>query len=179
MSRRARNGVVAVLAFLVLAAAERAVVHQLQVGGVRPDPLLVASVWYGFMRGVPGGVAVGFGTGMARDILGGRYVGLSALTRGLMGAGAGLLRRRVYGNHLLVLPVLTFAASALTDMVFLLVLGASDAQIFRRLILPAALYNAMLALCLHSVYWMLGRRWQVQTGRPAAVGSEVRPSWRK
>jgi len=163
VSRLARDGVVAALAFLLLAAAERAVVQHLQVGGVKPDPLLVVSVWYGSARGVPAGIALGFGTGMARDILAGRYVGLSALTRGLMGAGAGLLHRSVYGNRILILPALTFAASTLTDGVFLMVLGALSVRVFRTLILPAALYNAMLAFCLYSLYRILGRRWRVFT----------------
>lgn len=163
MSGQARNGLLTILAFLLLAAAERAVLPHLQVGGVRPDPLLVASVWYGFTRGIPGGVAVGFGTGLSRDILAGRYVGLSALTRGLVGAGAGVLRRSVYGNHLLVLPALTFTASVFTDLVFLVLLGATLPRVFQTLILPAALYNAVLALCLCSLYWMLGRRWRAFT----------------
>ncbi|MEW6523781.1 MAG: rod shape-determining protein MreD [Bacillota bacterium] len=169
MSRRAHSWVGMGLLFLVLAAAERAILHRVQVGGVKPDPLLMFTVVYGFLRGVPGGAAVGFGTGLARDILSGRYIGLTALSRGLLGAGAGFLHRGFHGDNTLIPPAAGFAASVLSDVVFLLALGIPGRaeeilRIGQTVILPAAVYNACLAPLFCTFYRMLTRRWQVTTG---------------
>jgi len=170
MSSRARHGAILVLVFLVLSAAERAILHRVQLAGVGPDPLLIASVLMGFRRGVPAGVALGFGTGLARDVLAGRYIGLTALTRGLVAGGAGLLRRRMYGENILIPTGITFAASVAADTVLLLVLGTVSLRAFHGVILPAAAFNAVLTLGFYACYRMFGRRWRV------SIAGE-RPHW--
>jgi rod shape-determining protein MreD len=158
-------------ALLVLAAVERAVLSLVAVGGIRPDPLLVLTAVLGFARGP--GIGSGFGlvSGLARDALAGRYVGLTALSRGLIGLGAGFLHRGFHTDNPLVPPLAAFGGTIAVDAVFLITLGpptdlAALSAVLRGTMLPAASYNALLAPFFFLFHRAAVRRWQEVSGGP-------------
>jgi len=123
--------------------------------GVRLDLTLILTVLTGLVFGGRRGAAVGFATGFLQDVLFGRYLGVFATAHLFTGLGAGMLARRVFRENLLVPLAVVAGGSLLNETIALLlfsVLGAplhlGSSLIY--VILPAALYNALVAPLFYS-----------------------------
>jgi rod shape-determining protein MreD len=67
----------------------------LSLGGIKPDLALVLIYVIGLLTGPMEAVLAGMAIGLFQDIGSASFIGLSGLTRGLIGLSAGLLGRRV------------------------------------------------------------------------------------
>lgn len=125
--------------------------------GVKPDLVLLVAITLGLLRGPGAGAGYGAAAGFLQDLLVGRYLGLHALTHGLVGGVGGAFERHVFKENPLVPLIACLTASVLHGLLtygLLVLLGPPwpFSQAWGEVIWPAALYNALLGPL---VYWSL------------------------
>jgi len=126
--------------------------QQMKLTGVKPDLLLIFTVFVALDNDPDVGGVYGFSVGLLLDLLGGGIVGSNSLAKTLLGSSLGFLRKLVFGENRLVKVALVFVASVLHDlMVYLVYYLLSKGTVFSNIhliIFPAALYNMALAALL-------------------------------
>ncbi len=142
-----------------------AVVPHLIVHRVKPDLVLLTTLACGLLYGPATAARVGLAGGLLQDMLLGKYVGVFALTRMTVGYLAGVAERRLYRENVLILIAVAGLASALTDLMFIGLLRGfgypvSPVSDARAVVLPAALYNGLLAPFVYRGLHAL-RRWEL------------------
>lgn len=135
---------------------ESTLFDQLTFYGVKPDLLLVLVLFYGLFRGSISGAKLGFFYGLAEDLLLGRFVGLNAATKMLVGYLIGLGERRFFKNNL-ILPILvvfggTLLSHFMYTLLFSLISGYGQFILFRQYALPLAVYNAIMGLIIYKPF---------------------------
>ncbi|MDI3280439.1 MAG: rod shape-determining protein MreD [Bacillota bacterium] len=118
--------------------------------GVKPDLVLLAVVAWALARGAKEGALLGGAAGLLLDLLRGHWVGLGAVTYLTTGYVVGLLEDRLFKENLLVPVVVSFFATFLDQLLFLLLgnsfgLGYPLFFTLWRITFPSMLYNAALA----------------------------------
>jgi rod shape-determining protein MreD len=158
------------LGFAALAL-QATLVQHLAIAGIRPDLPLIVVVLFGMTRGPVVGTLAGFAIGLAQDLTNPAFLGLNALTKSLLGFGAGTLRSQLNANSLPLHAVVLFVAVLAHDFVYWTLftrLALSElfgAMLFRSL--PTAVYTAAVGM------WLLGALGS-RLGRGAHLG---RPSF--
>lgn len=94
--------------------------HFLQIGGVKPDLILIIVVLSAVLKGRRTGAVIGFLYGLLEDLLVGKYIGLQALTKMLTGYIVGLLERKIFPDNVLV-PVVVGVAGTVIHNILLVV----------------------------------------------------------
>ncbi|TDA70051.1 MAG: rod shape-determining protein MreD [Clostridia bacterium] len=128
-----------------------------------PDLLLVAVALEALFYGPRQGAVIGLLYGLIEDIYLGRYIGLNALVKTLVGYGIGWGENRIYRDNLLV-PVLvlvtaTLAANLLWLLVALLVgWSLPPAGVIWRQVLWQAGLNSVAALVVYPAAWRAAGR---------------------
>jgi rod shape-determining protein MreD len=129
---------------------ETVLMPYIRIFGVAPDLLLVVTVSTGLLYGTREGVAAGLFCGFVTDLMRGRFLGLSAFSKGLTGFLFGLLSERIFKDNLLV-PLISGLAGTVIDQLLFLVFGHVVGQTLfvwpgiYRIILPMAIYDAILS----------------------------------
>jgi len=130
---------------------EQTVLNFLRVAGVKPDLVLLIVIFNGILKGPREGALWGFVAGSLEDFACGHYIGLNALSKLVAGCLAGLVEFRVYKESVVTAAAVVWAVSFISGgVVYLLLLtlgvfvAPSDA--FLRVLLPVAVYNALLSL---------------------------------
>ena len=140
-----------------------------RLGIIKPDFLLILTVYFAIYRGEFMGLWVGFFGGLLQDVyLGGVaipnteivqfYLGTHALPKTIMGYIAGKIAKGVNNDTTLIVVIIVFVLSILKGfMTFFLVAifhAKVSAQSMVTIILPEAVYNAIL-----SIVWFRLLRW--------------------
>lgn len=143
----------------------------LAVLGVKPDFLLLGVIGFALNRGTLGGSLLGAAAGLVEDIVVAQYLGVRALAFALAGLVTAQVRARMFGDQPLVPVVAALGGTVLVELVSWAVwsmlglplpLGTS----LVRVIIPAGLYNALLAPVLLG-RWVVGGPWRHEV-RPGA-----------
>ncbi len=164
------------IAMIVLAQVMQGVVApHLAVARLKPDLVLLTTLAYGLLYGPAAGGRFGLVSGLLQDLLLGRYLGVFALTRMTAGYLAGVAERRLYRESLLILIATGAATSIFADLLFMLLMGATGYPLdpladMGRVILPAALYNGLMAPLIYRAVRRI-RRWELARTRT----EETRP----
>jgi rod shape-determining protein MreD len=132
------------------------------VGG-RPELVTLVVVCLAFFEGPLTGAIAGFAGGLLLDSLSLGPLGVGALSLTLTGAAAGMVERTVFGRSLLTPMVAVAVATAGAHVVELVLLVALGRQLpltasLLRVILPAAMYNGLLAGLVYPLLARLGQR---------------------
>lgn len=127
----------------------------LSIGGVIPNILLVVVLAYGLLFGWQTGLAAGVLGGLLIDLNTGRFIGLHVLTLGLVGLVSGVVEEKVFKDNILLAPTAGFVASVVTQSVVWMTLWVfgwkfSAVETLRTTILPAALYDMVLAALVYN-----------------------------
>ena len=101
---------------LLMAIAQVAAVPMLVPARWRPDLMLVLVALYGFLAGPRFGLWVGCTGGLLLDVIGGRFIGLHLLAKGVAGALGGQLTRHVYREHAPVALLLVAVAGVWQEL---------------------------------------------------------------
>ena len=75
------------------------VFNGLSVAGGKPDFVLILVVFFAIFRGSVQGGLMGAALGMMEDLMTGRFIGINALCKGLLGYLAGVSERNLYKNN--------------------------------------------------------------------------------
>lgn len=129
---------------------EQTVLHFVRVAGVKPDLVLLLVVFNGVIKGSREGALWGFVAGLLEDLACGHYIGLYALSKLAAGYAAGL-GRYVYKESSVVVAAMVWGVSLVSGSItylLLLTLGITvmPTDAFLRVVLPVAVYNALLSL---------------------------------
>lgn len=139
-----------VLALVVAFLLQTTLAPHMRIGGVQPDFLLVVVVAYAFLEGPVVGSVTGFFGGLLQDLLLMTTLGLNALSKSIVGYLSGMVEQNIFSENF-VLPMLAmFATTVMSESIFIALratLGESIAPVVaaKSIVLPAAIYNAVLA----------------------------------
>jgi rod shape-determining protein MreD len=158
-----------VLGFAALAL-QATLVQHLSIAGIRPDLPLVVVVLFGATRGGVVGTLAGFAIGLAQDLTNPAFLGLNALTKSLVGWGAGTMRSHLNAGSLPLHAGVLFVAVLAHDLVYWTIftrLALSDLLIgMLTRSLPTAAYTAVIGMWIFAALGSrLGRG--TQLGRPS------------
>ena len=135
------------------------VVPVIGVGGVVPDVPVVLTVLLALRYGPEAGCLTGFALGLAQDAVAGGPLGLHALSKALIGFGAGDLPRWILVRRPVVLVGLAVLATVVDGLVRFALLQpfhypAPLGELFARVIVPQAGYNGIVAMA--ALAWPVG-----------------------
>lgn len=141
------------VSFLILLASfvlQTTIVPHLRVFGVQPDLILVVVVTYAIIQGPAAGSMAGFVGGLLEDLALIRGVGLNVLCKTIMGYLGGLIERALFAENILLIMMAIFVATVFNQLIYAgLIVLLGEKVVFwptlSALILPSALYNALLA----------------------------------
>lgn len=149
MKRVIGQGVIIVLAFIL----QNTVFTTLSLNGVKPNVLLMITVFFGFAEGMNNGMLTGFFCGLLCDIFFNSVLGVYSFLFMLLGAFGGLMAKIFYQDDV-VFPYLTIA---ITDAMFGLVYYVTVFLVrgrfvftdyLKSIILPEILYTLLLSVVL-------------------------------
>ncbi|MBQ8816818.1 MAG: rod shape-determining protein MreD [Lachnospiraceae bacterium] len=149
MKRVIGQSVLVMLIFIL----QNTVFAALSFNGVKPNLLLIVTVFFGFAVSTNNGMLTGFFCGLLCDIFFGSYIGVYSFLFMLLGGFGGVMARFFYQDDI-VFPYVTVALSdglfGLACYVFMFLLrGRFDFVTYvSRVILPEILYTLILSLLL-------------------------------
>jgi rod shape-determining protein MreD len=149
-----KRAIPAILAVLVAAVLQAGLAPYISIGGVSPNFLLLVVVTIALVSGPASGASAGLASGLIFDLLGTGPVGPMALVLTVTGYLAGLLHEQMFAEGWLQ-PLTVLAVAALgTEIAYGLILGllgegAPFWTSFFSKMLPAAVYNTVLALLIY------------------------------
>lgn len=147
MKRAVGQGVIVMLAFIL----QNTVFATLSLNGVKPNLLLIITVFFGFAASMNNGMLTGFFCGLLCDIFFYSVIGVYSFLFMILGAFSGVMARFFYQDDV-IFPYLTIV---ITDglfgfiyyvVMFLLRGRFVFADYFERVILPEILYTLILSL---------------------------------
>lgn len=128
-----------------------------RIAGVKPDLLLLLLIFYSLEHGTSQGAALGLIYGLLEDLCEGRFLGLNALIKMLVGYAVGLGKDKLNRDNPLVPLSVAWGASLGSGLLFLLLsplLGIAYPWLAGLLtvVLPASVYNTSLTFLIQSFY---------------------------
>jgi len=132
-----------------------------QLGGIKPDFLLLLTVYYSIHKGEMYGIWIGFLAGLLQDINLGvmtisgtshvrHYLGINILPKALVGYLGGKFADSIQKNNNLTWFVIVFIFSIIKGIVLFILTAIFHenvaAEMLVTVILPESLYNALLSL---------------------------------
>jgi len=147
---------------------ESVLVNVLKIDTVKPDLILITVICLSFLSSSEEGVIVGFAGGLLKDLFSINILGTNALVKTIIGYISGIIRERIFYEHLLVIIIIaTFFFTLLNNILIYLLLNAfhsnyNFAIIARKYILLQALINCVISpfiflaikkILAHSQHW--------------------------
>ena len=93
------------------------VFNGLSVAGGKPDFVLILVVFFAIFRGSVQGGLMGVALGLLEDLMTGRFIGINAICKGLLGYLVGVSERNLYKNNFFV-PIAAILAATFLNTVF-------------------------------------------------------------
>lgn len=127
----------------------------LRIGGVKPDLLFIAVVYFAYSFGSFYGEVTGFISGLFHDAISNSPLGLLAFPKMALGFIVGMFGRSILKGNVLTVFLMLFVASILKGIITLFLCylfhnGSISAVI--SIIFPESFYNALLAPPLFILY---------------------------
>ena len=166
---------IAVTAVIILAAylLQCSVFPALEIGGIKPNLMLIITASFGFMRGPREGMFVGIASGLLIDIQSGDMIGFYALIYLVAGYLNGLFEQ-IYFDEDIKLPLFLIAASDLVygfAVYFLTFLLRSDFNFLyylNRIIVPEAIYTIAVTLIIYPLLLFINHKLEAEEKRSAS-----------
>ena len=142
------------LAALVL---EATLLPVFKLAGIKPDLQIIFLSIYALLRGKSQGAGLGFIYGLLEDVYLGKYIGLNAVSKMIVGYFTGFSKNRLNEKNWLVPGLLAFGATIGQGLLVLLlgrIIGFNypwRAGLLT-IILPMSLYNGGLAVLVYGFY---------------------------
>jgi rod shape-determining protein MreD len=156
-----RSWKVIVVCFLFLAM-QMVLAPRLAFGRIAPDFLILLSAYLGLQRGALQGSLWGFVIGIIQDLFNPELFGLNALTKSLLGYGAGIVGSKTERDNTVIMLAVFFLGSIGHDFVYLLIYTGLDVvRFFVQLVtqsLPSAVYTALVGVLVPRLVALLGMK---------------------
>jgi len=141
------KGVIIVVALLI----QLTLINSIAILGLKPDLIMVVVVVFSLLKGEKEGTISGFASGFLQDIFSSGLLGINALAKTVIGFTCGILKEKIFHEHILFLiPVITFIASFIQNILIFLLLNAFGIEYnlvwsLKQVALPEALYSSLLS----------------------------------
>lgn len=150
-----------IIGIVVYLALQASLAHRIAIGNVEPDFIVVCVVLFGLQRGPIMGSLFGFVVGLIVDLGNPGFLGLNALSKSILGYGAGRLGAAT-SPGVLVLFIVFFVAAFAHDVIYLIVfmwprMGSAFVTFFT-VALPSALYTACAGIVVERLLALLGAK---------------------
>ena len=133
------------------------VFNGLSVAGGKPDFVLILVVFFAIFRGSVQGGLMGVALGLLEDLMTGRFIGINAICKGLLGYLVGVSERNLYKNNFFVPIAAILAATFLNTVVYYLFSVLIGGHVgLEKLILstiPDAVYNMCFSPVFYAVFY--------------------------
>lgn len=136
--------------------------HFLQIGGVKPDLVLVIVVYLGLVHGPEVGSVSGFFFGLIEDFFSfGAYLGSNALTKTIIGFFCGMGGRQLYTQSLFA-HMLCVVLSTVGDLILHFSIKGFSPE-WKQFILYQTSYNLLCCPFIVLLFRQAEKRWGKQT----------------
>lgn len=137
----------------------------IQQGGVKPDFILIITVYSGLFLSKIKATNIGFTLGLIQDALSFKMAGVNSLSKCLIGFFIGSLREKLLSENLTVQCLFTFIATLFNGIVFLFfsnLISSSEIEpfYFFKSLLIQGIYNLILAPLIFLVFNRIGVRYE-------------------
>ncbi|NLW25778.1 MAG: rod shape-determining protein MreD [Clostridia bacterium] len=133
------------------------ILNEFTIAGVKPDLLLIFTVYFALIKGPGEGAGAGFLLGLIEDLYSAKYIGLNALCKLIIGILVGFLEKRLYKENFFVPMMALFVASLLHTFLYFVFsnfVGYPIPIVFlAKIILPFALYNTCLTPFIYGLFY--------------------------
>ena len=138
--------------------------------GVKPDLVLFLTVFFALINGPRQGALAGLTGGLLQDLMFGRYIGMNALAKLLVGYVFGVLERKIYKDNILIPMVAVFFGAFLNEtIIYLLGLVSGTLNptgenfsgyfaLIGSVIIPSAIYTSLLAPFVYRKFYNSSRK---------------------
>jgi len=141
---------------------DSAVAPEIEIGGARPDFLVLVIAYAGLVLGARPATILGFIVGLVVDSEQPEYLGLHALALSAVGFACAFAWEHLFRGSVFVQMSLLFGAALAHDLIFYVVYYRNHVDMFARFMgrfgLAGAAYTAALALLLYVLARALGWR---------------------
>ncbi|WP_418790745.1 rod shape-determining protein MreD [Phosphitispora sp. TUW77] len=149
--------VIAIL-FLISLILQSTIFSHLTVAGVKPDLVLIMTVFYALLHGSREGAIAGAIGGLLQDLMFGQNVGMNALAKIIVGYVFGSLEKKIYKENILIPMAIIFMSTLMSETVLYLLRqyeGISGGYFgaLRSVIISAAIYNSCLTPFLYGRFY--------------------------
>lgn len=129
----------------------------IKIADVKPDLLLVTTIFYGLLYGKGPAARLGFIYGLIEDLFIGKYIGINGLTKMTVGYLIGLGESKIYKDHILVPILALFIGTIVHQVIFLFLgdlMGARNFFVANNFLVigASAVYNSCLGLFFYGKY---------------------------
>jgi len=141
------KGAIIVIVLLI----QLTLINSITILGLKPDLLMVVVVVFSLLKGEKEGTISGFASGLLQDIFSTGLLGINALAKTVIGFICGILKEKIFHEHILfIIPVITFIASFMQNILIFLLLSAFGIEYnlawsLKQVALPEALYSSLLS----------------------------------
>jgi len=129
---------------------ETVVIDFFAIGGIKPDFILIVSIYSGLCLNKNTAAGIGFAFGLIQDALSFKFMGINSFSKCLIGFLVGSLREKILSENLIVQYLFTFIATFLNGLILIFTLkGLLSMEIetlsFFWSLLIQGIYNSLLA----------------------------------
>ena len=133
------------------------VFNGLSVAGGKPDFVLILVVFFAIFRGSVQGGLMGVALGLLEYLMTGRFIGINAICKGLLGYLVGVSERNLYKNNFFV-PIAAILAATFLNTVFyylfsVLIGGHVGLEKLILSTIPDAVYNMCFSPVFYAVFY--------------------------
>lgn len=137
-----------------------------RINGIKPDFSIMILVAYAILRGSSFGAFIGLGIGLLIDIMYARVIGINAFSYMVTGYIIGQAHENVFKDSAIPPFIFNFAAIIIFQHSFLLLsyfsnnfpsIGSSYVYMLLQVILPQALYNAVVGTIVYRFIYKLDK----------------------
>ncbi len=122
--------------------------HRVSFFGVRPDIILIFTIFLGFKLGEVKGAAVGFCLGFVQDCLSSSFLGPMAFSKGIIGFIFGSLRAKIFFENIIPQAICSLFGALIQTVIVLLIFlltifNKVQTEIVLNKLLIASVYTAI------------------------------------
>jgi len=129
----------------------------LSVAGGRPDFALIIVVFYAIFNGYEKGGLLGLALGLMEDLMTGRFIGVNAICKGLIGFSVGFSREHLLKNNFAIPILMVFFSTFANALLYggFSVLIGSNMNLVQLMLstIPNMVYNMVFAPIFYAVFY--------------------------
>ena len=151
---------------------------KMEIGGIKPNLLLILPIVFGYLNGKNEGIYVGFIAGLLYDIQASSLLGFSSLVFSLAGYLSGIFYELFEQNNFFIPLIITFITDLLYETFsyvgnFMLHNRLDFLYFFERFIAPECIYTASCVIILFWPFRFLNKKFEKKERHEKRSGSYV------